>query len=281
MTSDFDGLLSWSRQRRPTSVPASPVVDEAHRLHCAKIVEAHQRWLKAVAEGEASARAATCEALRGCAIALADIEKELKALQYPVTPLIQPCPASTDKWVAQIERKTGLRVPAILVAFWKSVGQVSFVGFGSDARHTDFWAAQGVQAEVCDGLAVDGCSPDWVAFMLEQHHYIESIGSDEEEDSDWPWDNESFCFYVSDDGHTKDGVTQHEMFYGLRPGNDWLPTFENFEWARLPLSSSAAPVDFMGYLRTTVLECACFPGLLGDEAFEPIRRRLLANVKLF
>lgn len=37
----------------------------------------------------------------------------------------------------------------------------------------------------------------------------------------------------------------------------------------------------MAYLRTSILKCAGFPGLLGNKAFEPIRVRLIESLPVF
>ena len=101
-------------------------------------------------------------------------------------------------------------------------------------------------------------------------------------------DLEYYYFELAPDGYHKDNISGG-MPYGVRPGKVWLPTWEHFEWsgsrrpksAWRPKSAPSGLPDFLGYLRTAVLECAGFPGLFGDDAFEPLRLQLLARVKAF
>ena len=81
--------------------------------------------------------------------------------------------------------------------------------------------------------------------------------------------------------HHKDDISGGDS-YGVKDGA-WLPPLMNFEWSgRIrPLSATNSKVDLMAYLRTSILECAGFPGLLGNKAFEPIRVRLIESLPVF
>lgn len=129
-------------------------------------------------------------------------------------------------------------------------------------------------APFCDGLVVEPCSREWVDFICGDFR-------------DWPenWPEatpEPFILSLSPDGYHKDNISGGAS-YGLFLGESWKPTWQYFEWpgARRPLSAPPGPPDFLAYLRTTVLECAGFPGLLGLPAFEAFRGRLLQGLPYF
>jgi hypothetical protein len=235
-----------------------------------EILDSHLRWRRALDSGAPVALESTIEALHGCSLALRQIGEELAHLGYPVTDVILPSDSDLASVVERIERKTRQRIPAVLVEFWKIVGGVSFVDLDAYA-HVDFWGDVGVEAEYCDGLRVDACTSEWADYIIDDY-------GDREEQGEL--DEYPFIFDLSPDGYHKDDISGGSP-YGIRSGNDWLPTFEDFNWGRRPLSAMPGPPDFLGYLRSAVLECAGFPGLFGDRAFEPIRERLLRGIQLF
>ncbi len=240
-------------------------------IPASEIRHRHLEWQRATKAGDTSARRAIRDALQGCAEALQRIAEGLKQLRYPVEDMLTPCPAELDELVEETQGRTGRQLPPVLVEFWRTVGGVALVDLDGYA-HVDFWEERGVSAEYCDGLLVEACTHDWVEYIVGEHEQLEADAEFREPDS--------FIFLLSPDGYHKDDISGG-LPYGLRPGSSWQPTWENFHWATRPASAGSGAVDFMGYLRTAVLECAGFPGLLGDASFEPVRQALLKDVKGF
>jgi hypothetical protein len=84
------------------------------------------------------------------------------------------------------------------------------------------------------------------------------------------------------DGLHVDACTDEWLDAFIEDCRSWAaapPSF--FAGAERPRSALRERLDFVSYLRTAVLECAGFPGLLGDRAFEEIRPALLENLPLF
>ncbi len=237
------------------------------------IVQTHQEWCSTVAAGGSRAAQATDGALRKCKDALGIMSEELARLKYPVRSVLVASSDNVDELVASIKRGTSFSVPEILVCFWKIVGGVSFVDL-KHYRHVDFWDEAGVRAEFCDGIHVDACTPGWADYIVNDFNERRDDGDD--------FDPDLYGFDLAPDGYHKDNISGG-MPHGVRPGNAWLPTWDNFWWAgqRRPTSAPSDPPDFFGYLRTAILECAGFPGLFGDDAFEPLRVQILNRVELF
>lgn len=221
-------------------------------------------------QGGESARRSTVDALQGCLAALREIERGLKALRYPVTEIVFSSAPNLDDLIVRIQRRTGLSFPPVLVEFWRTVGGVALVDLEAYA-HVDFWREQGVATEYCDGLMIDACTSDWAEFVVDDY----GIFKDEENRR-----SPSYLIELAPDGYHKDDISGGPA-YGVHSGNGWRADWQGFGWCGQPASAVPGPVDFMAYLRTSVLECAGFPGLFGDSAFEPIRRSLLRNVKGF
>ena len=240
-------------------------------IPASEIRHLHLQWQRATEAGDTSARRATLDALQGCAEALRRIAEGLRQLDYPVADMLTPCPAELDELVEETRVRTGHQLPPVLVEFWRTVGGVALVDLG-DYAHVDFWEKRGVGAEYCDGLMVEACTRDWVEYIVGEHEELEADAEFREAGS--------FILLLSPDGYHKDNISGG-LPYGLRPGSGWQPTWENFRWTTRPASADCDGVDFMGYLRTAVLECAGFPGLLGDASFEPVRQSLLKDVKGF
>lgn len=234
----------------------------------ARIVERQRRWLSLATAGGAAAQADAVDAFRGCAAALREISRELGELRYPVADIVVPSAVPLDALVRDAERRANLQLPPVLVEFWRTVGGVSFVDVAEYA-HMAFWDDIGVEREYCDGVMVDACTPEWVDF------FVDDVVDQQSESAD-----EAPLILLSPDGYHKDNISGGEA-YGIAAGGGWFATWENFDWVERPASAPTEPIDFLGYLRTAVLECAGFPGLFGDAAFEPIRQRLLRNVHLF
>jgi hypothetical protein len=91
----------------------------------------------------------------------------------------------------------------------------------------------------------------------------------------------SFVLTLAPDGYHKDNISGGA--YGVRLGSGWLAQWEDFAWGgpTRPESAPTDPCDFLGYLRTAILECAGFPGLLGVPGFEAIRQVLLRGLPRF
>jgi hypothetical protein len=235
------------------------------------IAACNLRWKAEVDAGGARAEAATREAVLGCRQALVEITRQLSDLKYPVSQTILPSGADLGEQIAKIKTKTGSDIPEPVVRFWQSIGGVSLID-GKDYAHTEFWKAQGITAEFCDGLVIDGCTTEWVSFVLGEFEDWQHQAADGRGD---------FVMYLAPDGYHKDNISGGAP-YGVLLGENWVPTWQNFRWSnKRPESASSDNVDLIEYLRISVLECAGFPGLHGDEAFEPIRKHLLENVVAF
>lgn len=154
---------------------------------------------------------------------------------------------------------------------WEDVSFPEFVDL-EDYSHVAFWDDRNVRGKkgYCDGVPIDSCTQDWLDFTIED---FERVQEDDAQDE--------FFFSISPDGFHKDNISGGDA-YGVKDG-EWMPPLMNFEWSgRLrPLSAPGSTVDLMTYLRTSILECAGFPGLLGNKAFEPIRVRLIESLPVF
>ncbi|MBM3125679.1 MAG: hypothetical protein FJZ87_11520 [Chloroflexi bacterium] len=214
------------------------------------------------------------ESLKKCAEAVSVLIRNLKEVGYDWA-AVEPIPrASLERSIETVEKSIGSPVPPILVEFWEKVGGVSLVDL-KDYRHTEFWMEHKLvpPAGFCDGLHVDACSDEWAHFICDDFvdwKDYQSDGSDE------------FLLSLSPDGFHKDDISGGAP-YGVHGGSSWRPVWENFSWSgsKHPASAPDGPPDFLSYLRTTMLECAGFPALLGMPAFDPMRERLLKGVPVF
>ena len=232
------------------------------------IRDRQQRWRDAAAVGGALAQADAAQAFAGCAEALRVIGGELVAIGYPVRQIVVPPTPDLDLLVRDLEQRARVVVPPVLVSFWRHVGGVSFVDLDAYA-HVTFWEDAGATSEYCcDGVMVDACTRAWVDYC------VDDIVEDQA-DEDGPR-----VITLSPDNLHKDDVSGG-CPYGVASDGGWLATWENFAWGKRPESAPPDPPDFLGYLRSAILECAGFPGLYGDPAFEPFRQRLLRDVRLF
>jgi hypothetical protein len=221
-----------------------------------KIVATQRAWIAIAQRGGEGVEAVAAEALRGCRRAVDALGENLRRIGYPAEWPVTRTPPGLDERLTRLGHT--IHVPPILRLFWKEVGGISLVDLdGYD--HTAFWSARGVDAEFCDGLYVYTCSDDYVT------HY-------EVDDEDG--------LVLAPDGYHKDNISGGDP-YCVIPGDRWTPGV-TLSWTGFIAPRSAVePLDFLGYLRTAILECAGFPGLLGDPAFEKLRPQLLADVPSF
>jgi|GEM_PF-2535710 len=210
------------------------------------ILSAQRSWLAT----DTALEQVAVEALRGCRRAVTVLGANLQKIGYPITEFFIPSPPML---LQRMERIEG--VP-MLKQFWIIIGGIQFVDIERHA-HVDFWRQRGVDALFCDGLYVSTCDEDC----------LDGLEDDE--------------LVISPDGYHKDGISGGGP-YSVVADDSWTPALEGFSWSGFAVPKSALePLDFLGYLRTSILECAGFPGLLGDPAFEVLRPQLLAYVPLF
>jgi hypothetical protein len=240
-----------------------------------KILEKQRAWQEASADNEPAIRTMAIESLSGCADAIAVLSGNLRKIGY-VWISSEPVPANElEGSVRMIETAAGISVPRILVAFWRIIGGISFVDL-EHYRHANFWRKQKIAGPqgFADGLHIDACSRGWAAFVCQDY--------EDWRDNDDHDEAEEYLLSLSPDGYHKDNISGGES-YGVFAESSWKPIWRYFEWpgAAKPVTATADPPDFLSYLRTTVLECAGFPGLLGIPAFDQLRDGLLEGVPLF
>ena len=239
-----------------------------------KILEKQRTWQETSTDDESLMSAMALESLSICADAIAILSENLRKIGY-VWVSAESIPANElERNIQSIEAKTELSVPKILVAFWRIIGGISFVDL-EHYRHASFWHKHNIIASqgFADGLHVYACNRDWTSYICDDY---EEWRADQQEEA------EQFLFDLSPDGYHKDNISGGEP-YGVFAESAWQPIWQYFEWsgAAKPVTALADPPDFLSYLRTTVLECAGFPGLLGIPAFDKLRNELLEGVPLF
>lgn len=240
-----------------------------------KILEKQRAWQAAPADDEVVMSAMALDSLSKCADAISVLSGNLRKLGY-VWVSSEPIPANElEGNIRMIEAKTGLVVPKILVAFWKIIGGISLVDL-ERYRHVSFWRKHNIIAPqgFADGLHVYACNREWASYICDEY---EDWQNDDEQD-----EAEQFLLDLSPDGYHKDNISGGES-YGVFAESAWKPIWQFFEWsgAVKPVTALADPPDFLSYLRTTVLECAGFPGLVGIPAFDSFRNEILKDVPLF
>ena len=239
-----------------------------------KILEKQRAWQAASTEDESLISVMAIESLSKCADAITILSANLRKIGY-VWVSSEPIPATeVEESIQIIEEQTGLSIPKILVAFWKTIGGVSFVDL-ENYRHVRFWEKHKIIAPqgFADGLHVDACSRGWASYICQDYEDWQDEQQDEEE---------PFLLSLSPDGYHKDNISGGDP-YGIFAESAWKPIWQYFEWsgAVKPVTALADPPDFLSYLRTTVLECAGFPGLFGIPTFDRLRNELLEGVPLF
>ena len=240
-----------------------------------KILEKQQTWQAASADNESLMSAIALESLSKCAEAITILSVNLRKIGY-VWLSSESIPANElDGNIRMIQAKTGLAIPKVLVAFWKIVGGISFVDL-EHYRHANFWQKHKITAPqgFADGLHVYACNREWTSYICDEY---EDWQDDDERD-----ETEQFLLDLSPDGYHKDNISGGES-YGVSAESAWKPILQYFDWSGTvkPVTALAGPPDFLSYLRTTVLECAGFPGLLGIPAYDSFRNELLKDVPLF
>ena len=239
-----------------------------------KILEKQRAWQEASTDDESAIRAMALESLSKCAEAIAILSENLRKIGYGWVSS-EPIPANElEGSIRMIEETTGLSIPKVLVAFWKMIGGISFVDL-ERYRHVNFWHNHKITAPqgFADGLHVYACSREWASYLCDEYEAWQEDQQDE---------GEPFLLELSPDGYHKDNISGGES-YGVFAESAWKPIWQYFEWSGVvkPVTAFADPPDFLSYLRTTVLECAGFPGLLGTPAFDSLRSKLLEGVPLF
>jgi len=223
-------------------------------------------------------RRAIFATMKKCCKSIEVLTSRLEELGYP-EPFIGDAYCTMDELTDRLEEEypevsESLEfslVPLSLLAFWKVLEGVSFVDF-EDFEHVDFWASHGVKGAegYCDALHIESFDGYFIESMVEE------LGEHLSNDEDDP------MLVISPDGFHKDNISGG-LPYAIEIGPRWDPEVLGFHWSgsKKPESVDGDEVTFMEYLRATVLECAGFPGLLGDEKFEPIRLKLLDGLPLF
>jgi hypothetical protein len=242
----------------------------------AMISKAQRAWRDAALADDATAASAAAPALEGLQRAATTLVANLRELGYPAVPGVIPPEPDLASRLRLLEATIGGAIPPTLVAFWQHVGGISLVDLDGYS-HVEFWEARGILGPdgYCDGLHVDPCSASWTEFALRDF-------ADLNEDPDLPPPEGPHLLSLAPDGYHKDNISGG-MPYGIEVGGGWLAPWLNFSWTgrQRPTSAMLDPTDLLGYLRTSILECAGFPALFGVPSFEPIRERLLRNVEVF
>ena len=240
-----------------------------------KILEKQRAWQAASADDKSLISAIVFESLAKCADAIAILSKNLGDIGY-IWVSSESIPISElEENIQRIEAKTGVSMPKVLVEFWKMIGGVSFVDLET-YQHVDFWGKHQIIAPkgFADGLHVDACNKEWTAYICQD--YVD-WKTDQRQD-----ESEAFLLSLSPDGFHKDNISGGTP-YGVFAESSWKPIWQYFEWSgtKHPVTALADPPDFLSYLRTTILECAGFPALLGTPAFDTIKEKLLEDVPIF
>ena len=240
-----------------------------------KILEKQRAWQAVSADDESVINAMASESLAKCADAIAVLSEKLRDIGY-IWVSSESIPVyDLEDNIQRIEAKTGLSMPKILIEFWKIIGGISFVDLET-YQHVDFWGKHRIIAPkgFADGLHIDACNNEWVAYICQDYDDWKNYRRQDE--------TETFLLSLSPDGFHKDNISGG-MPYGVLAESSWKPIWQYFEWSGTmhPVTALANPPDFVSYLRTTILECAGFPALLGIPAFDTLKENLLEGVPIF
>lgn len=239
------------------------------------LVAARDVWL---ARSPADRVAAGPEAMAACEAAVVELAARLLAIGLPVPAPITPCP-DLDRAVARLDA-VGPPAPPALRTLWARVGRISLVDEAA-YRHVAFWSDRGVRfrrrpgddgVDVTDGLLIE--APTTTAIL---DGLIEELTVQAEM-------GEAPGHFLSPDGYHKDDISGGGPYVLVPDGDPWLARLSGFRWCGPSRPVSAPPgdhPDLVSYLRSSVLEAAGFPGLLGDRAFAPIRRDLVHGLPVF
>jgi hypothetical protein len=238
------------------------------------VLDAQRAWQTSIAAGPRAAEQAAREAWDRCGDSALTWARNLERLGYPAAKVVEPCSLNLDDRLRRMEGTIRAPVPPVVVAFWSLVGGLSVVDLAG-YRHGSFWEEHHIRGPqgYCDGLHVYPCTDAWTDFVCQDFEDWEG----DEPDAEVP-----FLISLSPDGYHKDCISGGES-YGVHPSDSWTPVWQNFEWSggRRPVTAPAGAPDFLAYVRTAMLECAGFPGLLGCPGFDEIREQLLEGVSVW
>jgi hypothetical protein len=238
-----------------------------------KILQKQRAWQVILPADGTNVRAHATEALSICAEAVDVLSENLRKIGYTWITVERIPMDGIEQNVRRIETQISSTIPQVLVEFWKVVGGISFVDLENYA-HVDFWKNHqiGPRDGFADGLHVDACTSEWASSICNDYLDWKNFNADDGE----------FLLSLAPDGYHKDNISGGAP-YGVYLGSSWKPTWQNFAWSGWvnPTTALTNPPDFLSYLRTTILECAGFPALLGAPAFELLRHDLLKGVPLF
>jgi hypothetical protein len=240
-----------------------------------KILEKQRAWQAVSADDESLISAIASESFATSTDAIAILSENLREIGYTWVSSESIPVHGLEENIQRIEAKTGLSVPKILVEFWKIIGGISMVDLKT-YQHVDFWGKYQIVAPkgFADGLHVDACNNEWAAYICHDYDDWKNFQRQDE--------FEKFLLSLSPDGFHKDNISGG-MPYGVFAESSWKPIWQYFEWSgpKHPVTALADPPDFLSYLRTTILECAGFPALLGIPAFDTLKENLLEGVPIF
>lgn len=239
------------------------------------VLENQRTWQTLPINNDSILRDIALESLLRCNDAISVLRNNLQNIGYVWVSIENVPPEFLKTNVQMIESKTGLLIPPILIEFWGIVGGVSFVDLET-YKHKDFWEKHKINPKngFSDGLHIDACNQKWASFICDDYMEWREYFTPDESDG--------FVLSLSPDGYHKDNISGGAP-YGVLTGLNWKPVWKNFAWSGVvkPVTALTSSPDFLSYLRTTILECAGFPALLGIPAFAPIKEKLLQNVPLF
>lgn len=240
-----------------------------------ELLERQHAWRACAEAGGPEAEAYAVDTLSAAALAIDKLHANLRRLGYPRVPGRIRCARGLDGRLKRLTKTLGGELPAALGTFWRHIGGVSFADLET-YRHVKFWRQLGIEGAsgYSDAFHIDPCVPEWVSMVEESRADAPSAPVDGEA--------QPFEVNVAPDGFHKDDISGGTP-YAFHIRSDWLAPLLNFEWSGWthPTSIPHDTFDLLSVTRTTILECAGFPGFLGQEAFEPIRMRLLADVPAF
>lgn len=254
-------------------------------------------------EDPVQAQIAARKAFRQCRLALDTLEKRLVDEGFPRNPSTKP----NGSWLSRFfGRKPPLeeqrshhlgvlktvlpaRPPAVLALFWEQLGTIDFTRPGLPGRpesaHERFFSEKGVPAGRSYPLRVEGPTEEYVGFL---EGIVENYKDDSEE-FDEHLDDPDSGFSEEDAPELRipvvtffgEGGTESSTADVLLGDDDWIPTLQGFSWPGAQPQLASETPDFFSFLRASILECGGFPGLYGEESYEPLRRRLVDGLPVF
>jgi hypothetical protein len=239
------------------------------------VLQLQKQWNSFLPDEGPMLRASALDSLSKCAEAIATLSENLRKTGYLWISVAKIPTDELEKNIQTIETVTGASIPMILIEFWRTIGDVSFIDL-ENYEHAGFWEENSIHPKngFADGIYIDACNDAWTSSICDEaRDWKSNIGSGV---------SDAFILSLSPDGYHKDNISGGSP-YGVYLEPTWKPTWLNFEWSgeKKPVTALSNPPDFLSYLRTAILECAGFPGLLGSPDFEPIKQSLLRGVPLF